>query len=59
MTFKIKLLSFMTKVNLNNGKETKSDILFMEHYSNLTVFFSFNHITLISTLFKGLVKFIF
>ena len=26
MTFKIKNLSFMTKVNPNNGNETKSDI---------------------------------
>ena len=26
MTFKIKFLSFMTKVNPNNGNETKSDI---------------------------------
>ena len=26
MTFKIEILSFMTKVNLKNGIETKSDI---------------------------------
>ena len=26
MTFKIEFLSFMTKVNLSNGNETKSDI---------------------------------
>ena len=26
MTFKIEFLSFMTKVNPNNGNETKSDI---------------------------------
>ena len=27
ITFKIKFLSFMTKVNRNNGNETKSEIL--------------------------------
>ena len=38
MTFKIKILSFITTVNQNNGNETKSDI-FHGAYSNLTSFF--------------------
>ena len=39
MTFKIEIS--MTKVNSNNGNETKSDI-FYGTYSNLTLF-SFGH----------------
>ena len=36
--WKLKFLSFMTKVNPSNGNETKSDI-FYEAFSNLTLFF--------------------
>ena len=38
---KLKFLSFMTKVNPNNGNETKSDI-FPWTCSNLTSFFIFH-----------------
>ena len=38
MTFKFKFLIFITKVNPNNGNETKSDI-FHGTYSNLASFF--------------------
>ena len=38
MTFKIAISQVMTKVNRNNGNETKSDI-FHRIYSNLTSFF--------------------
>ena len=38
MTFKIKILNFMTKVKPNNGNTSKSDI-FHGTYPNLTSFF--------------------
>ena len=39
-TLKLKFLSFMTKVNLNNGNETKSDILPWEIFkSDIISFF--------------------
>ena len=38
MTFKIKILSFMTKVNPNNGNETKSDIFHWDIFKSDIIF---------------------
>ena len=40
MTFKLKLLSFMTKVNPNNENETKSDIFLWNIFKSDVISFS-------------------
>ena len=39
MTFKIKFLSFMTKVNPTDGNETKSDIFSWDIFKSDTISF--------------------
>ena len=45
MTFKIEISQFMTKVNLKNGNETKSDF-FLWTYLNLAPYLFYHNILL-------------